>query len=388
MAIPTLTAVSPSVAEARGGTVVFLEGTGFEAPLTVEVLLASVPVAAFDVNYDITPTSAFFGTPVLAPDTYEVRVTNADGTSGTVELVVKKFAEQMKVEQVRQKWSPIWKVGPRWLSDILVHPVAEKGLLQALVEALHGGDNDLAGQYVTRLTAPLSADETTTMEVQATPGFGENTDGASDALLLVNGEVIFAAARTDTTFDTLSRGQESTSAKLHPEGSLVYDLSQNVSARDLVRRGLLVDFARGLDLDVIGSNLGLTKCPTIGEEQWRRFIKAVAYLPKMTWDAFNEAMLALTNDATAYTILEEPIRDPYNVTVEVVAPSSTGLRGRFYLNSGTPGAWTGHYLADNETVRDDGNDFYAYLSDPGTLERCALNQVRAAGVGVEVRAKL
>jgi len=387
MAPPTLTAIEPATADARGGTVIFLEGSAFQAPLTVTIEQSGSPVAVFEITQYVEETSAFFSTPVLPPGIYDLYASTADGFTANVELTVKRFAEEMKIEAARQKWSPIWKVGPRWLSTPLSHAIEVRGLLQALVEAIHGSDEKIGGQRITRLVAPLSAEETASMTVESSVGFGEWTDGASDARLLINNEIIAASGRTDTGFTGLTRGEEATRAVLHPEGSIVYDVSRNVSAIDRVRRGLLINYATGIDLDVIGANLGLTRCPTIGEEQWRRFIKAIAYLPKQTLDAFREAMTALTDDPTAYTLIEEPINRPYQVTVEVTPPASTGLRGRFYLNAGTPGTFTAHYLAPNETTRDDGNDFYPYLSDPGTLERCALNQVRAAGVGVNVKAK-
>jgi len=47
------------------------------------------------------------------------------------------------------------------------------------------------------------------------------------------------------------------------------------------------------------------------------------------------------------------------------------------------GAFTAHYLADDETIRDD-EDFYAYLTDPVLSVRCLLDQIRAAGTQLKI----
>lgn len=325
------------------------------------------------------------------------------------------------------------------------------GLFSAILDAVFGSDEQIGGKPVTRLLEVLSEDEVATMVVESTIGFAENTDGSDDAKLLLGGEIVLATGRTAADpfmFTGLSRAQFSTTARVHPVGTLVFDLSRNASAIDKLRRGFLVDWATGYDLDVIGSNLGLRKCPGLSDAQWRAVIKAVAYLPKQTVHAFDVALEALVG-AGNYTIDERLITDPWTVFVEVVVALSTSLRGRFFLNGGerqlTTGAFTvgtsylinhvlgvfldteaarrgnrdgtnyattntfagstvtldaspggaatavivdygafkAHYLADNETIRDD-TDMYAYLADPTAAVRCLLDQVKAAGIRVEV----
>lgn len=363
----------------------------------------------------------------------------------------------------------------------------EQGLFSAILDAIFGSDEDLAGKPVTRLLAPLLDTETTTMTVESTLSIGENTDGSNDARLLVGGEIISATGRTDGpgtfTFDTLSRGLDNTKVGTHPPGTLVFDLSRNASALDYLRRGLLVDHAVGEDLDIIGRNLGLTRCPGVTQEQWRAIIKAVAYLPKTTIHAFDEALTALLG-ASQYAIRENITADPWKVFVSIITTLATSLQGRFFVNGGEPQLTTGlnsvevdyaavdgveapypgavtatfglreiaypadvaadaiagiyidtpqvrrglregltnyflpggtvsgttitlgtspgaigtavivdytafsaHYLAYNENIQDDG-DFYAYLSDPLLAARCLLEQIRAAGVQVEVTIKV
>lgn len=335
------------------------------------------------------------------------------------------------------------------------------GLLEALLDAIHKADDRIGGRAVTRLTAPLSADETDEMFVLSSIGFGEQTDGTEDALVLVGGEIIAASGRNDAapyTLHTLSRGQQKTTAIAHPAGTLVFDLSMNTSAIDRLRRGLLVDFAVDEDLEVIARNLGLHRCPSTSQEQLRRIIKAVAYLPKQPVDAFRQALEALLGSSSAFTITERTTSTPWTVFVEIESGISSDIRGRFFLNggerqlstgaltvdtaysinhvlgvyddtpltrrgfrtgltnyfagggsfvgstitlgsspgaAGTPliidyGAFEAHYLATDETVRQDllQADRWAYLADPLLAARCLLDQIRAAGVRVVLSTKL
>lgn len=323
------------------------------------------------------------------------------------------------------------------------------GLFQAVLDAIFYQDDLLAGQRVTRLTAPVVDTETSTMEVEATNGFGVWTDGGTVSRVLVGGELIESSSRTLVAFNGLTRGIGDTKIPArHEISSLVYDASKNMSALDRIWRGIMVDYAIGDDLDVIGSNLGLARCPGLDDDTWREVIKAVAYLPKQTLDAFERALTALLG-AGNFNVYERTSTSPYQVFVEIVASLSNEIRGTFYLNGGEPqlttgantvdtdydvnnvigvyddttltrrgyregltnyfdpggsfvnntitlgtspgaggtavivdyGAFTGHYLAPNETERDD-QDFYAYLSDPSLAARCLLEQIRAAGIKV------
>jgi hypothetical protein len=371
--------------------------------------------------------------------------------------------------------------------------LAPEGLHKAMLDAIHKIDDRIGGQAVTRLTQALAIDEVDCAFVESTINFGEYTDGTTNSRFLINGEIIDGRQRNTTTpflFGGLTRGVLNTEPKLHPEGSLVFDLSQNASDLDHLRRGFLVNFALGADLDTIGRNLGLVKCPGITDEQWRAIIKGVAYLPKQTIDAFNQALLAALGDTDSFEVIERIISDPWKVFVEIAIALSTSIRGRFLLNSGEPQvtsglttvdadypvieptlagfpgsvgtgiygrvtggesellypataagtavvgvfddtpltrrgfrdgltnyflpggsvsgttitlgtspgaagtpvlidytAFSAHYLALDETVRDD-SDVWAYLADPLLAARCLLDQVRAAGVKVELSTKL
>jgi hypothetical protein len=216
------------------------------------------------------------------------------------------------------------------------------GLLSSIVEAIHGSDEIIGGQAVTELTQPLDVTEVVDADVLATLGFGEFTDGASDARFVVGREIISATGRNDTQFTGLTRGLDNTKIKRHPPGSIVYDLAQNTTALDLVRRGMLVDFAIGPDLDVVARNLGLKKCINLTDDVWREVIRSVAYLAKQTRNAFDEAMTALVGPPPVnYCIFERQITRPHRVFVQVDVEPATSLKGRFVLNSGEQQLSTG-----------------------------------------------
>lgn len=334
------------------------------------------------------------------------------------------------------------------------------GFLQAALDSLHKEDDRIGGRAVTRLTADVTADDTSGLLVESTIGFGEQTDGTGNAKLLVGGEVMMAATRRSRfpfQFTTLSRAQSNTEAKAHPAGTLVIDLSRNTSGIDLLRRGFLVDFATNGDLDVIARNFGLHRCPGVTEEQLRRIIKAVAYLPKQPVDAFRQALEALLGNDD-FTITVRTASDPWKVFISITTALSTDIRGRFLLNGGerqlttglttvltaydidhvigvyldteitrrgwrdgftnffsgggsfigntitlgsSPGAigtavivdygaFEAHYLALDETVRQDldNADRWAYLADPLLAARCLLNQIAAAGIEVVLSVQL
>lgn len=338
--------------------------------------------------------------------------------------------------------------------------IGDGGLFKAILDAIFQEDNRIAGQAVTILTATLTETDVTAL-VEATNGFGENTDGVGDARLLVGGEIILASGKTVSTFTGLTRGaDDSKIPAFHVPGTLVFDLSGNKSSLDLLRRGFSVNTAVGEDLDIIGANLGLHRCVGITQETWREIIKVIAYLPKNTLDAFQQALTALLG-AGNFEVYESlgsaspggVVASPYQIFVDVVAVIATSLRGRFVLNGGEPqlttdvlevetdhainhvlgvyddnlltqrgyrdgftnyflptgsfvgttitldstpggagtpvivdyGANEAHYLAPDETVSDDGDDFYAYLSDPTQTTRCILDLIRMAGVQLNIR---
>jgi len=214
------------------------------------------------------------------------------------------------------------------------------GVMKAVVDAIHGQDEQIAGQHVTNLTAGLDASDVE-INVVSTIGFGEDTDGAGDARIIIDGEIIYASGRTDTKFTGLTRGVDNSKIKdRYPQGELVTDWSRNMSALDIVRRGFLVRYAIGPDLDVIGRNLGLKKCPGWTDSIWRDIIEEIAYAPKQIIPIMHEAM-TIVFGAGNFEIVERLVSSPYTIYIYVNLPLNDNLRGRFYLNSGEPQLTTG-----------------------------------------------
>lgn len=213
--------------------------------------------------------------------------------------------------------------------------IVGSGLFKAIIDAIHGSDDRIAGQAITTLRVSLDGTETAVIQVESTVGFGELTDGAGDARLVIDGEIIDCSGRTLTTFTGLTRGVASTIVgPRYPAGSaIVYDYAQNSSALDHVRRGVLVNYAIGEDLDRVARNLGLVKCSPLPDDTWRRVIKAIAYLAKQPMGAIETALQALLGPG-GYVLYERSVSAPHRFFVGAVLPFATSLQGRFVLNSG------------------------------------------------------
>jgi hypothetical protein len=214
------------------------------------------------------------------------------------------------------------------------------GLLKAIVDAIHGEDDRIAGQRVTQLTADL-LDTDTEANVVSTIGFGEFRDGTGDARIVIDGEIIYASGRTDTSFTGLVRGVANTKVKArYPSYTLVSDWSRNTTALDIVRRGFLVRYAIGSDLDVIGRNLGLKRCSGWTDDIYRSFIEAVAYAPKQIIPTLHEALEVVLGVGN-FEIVERNISEPFRIYVYVDLPLDNDLKGKFFLNGGEPLLSTG-----------------------------------------------
>jgi hypothetical protein len=326
------------------------------------------------------------------------------------------------------------------------------GLLRALLDAILMEDDQIGGLSVTRLTAPLLSDGVGGINVETSVRFGEVTAGAGDALLLVGGEIISAATRTDFSFDTLTRALQGSQQRLHPTNTLVYDLSQNRTAMDALRRGFLVDYAEGTDLDAVGRNLGVDKCRGLTQEQWRDIIRLVAYGPKQPLVMFRQILDIVFPGR--YEVIK-PVAKPWTVIVNIEPENSGSLKGKFFLNGGEPQLTTGLLTVETDfainnvlgvvddaaltrrgwrspsftnyftggsfvgttitlgsspgpigtpvlvdygafkahyTAEDfdivEDEDFYAYVSDDSALVRCLIELVQAHGIEVEVGIKI
>jgi hypothetical protein len=263
-----------------------------------------------------------------------------------------------------------------------------RGLFEALIDAGIGALNDFAGQAVSRVSAPITADVTSAIGIESTLGFGEMVDGAGSARFLVGGEIIEATGRTvDAPFGFigLTRGVDGTEPKTHPAGTIVLDLSGNTSALHHFKRGIFVSTALEPDLDVIGRNLGLHKCAGLLVEQWRRVIQVLAYLPKQPLSSYEAVLEALLGSSTLFRVTERPWVAPWQVFVEIDVPALSGddaIYGSFILTGGEQqlstaldevvvdyavGSVLGVYLASDATLRGERVGATNYYSGGGSF---------------------
>ena len=146
----------------------------------------------------------------------------------------------------------------------------------------------------------------------------ETTYGWSDSGKIGIGGVVYSyASKTDTTFDGITFNQNLIvipgAGKQHRVNSPVVDLNRDRTALELVRRGLLVDYAESDELNALGRNLGVLRLPFIeSDDRFREIIKALAYNPKGTIYGIELALNGLVGEGN-YEIYEDLIN--YNNTV-------------------------------------------------------------------------
>lgn len=120
---PFLGAISPAIADTRGGTVISVFGSNFVDPMSVEII---DPIGGevlgtayyFEAQLDLRNSKLLVGFPALPAGTYGVRITTPAGTSAVLPdaITYKLFAEEAKVHRVRRAWAPVWATGERLLS--------------------------------------------------------------------------------------------------------------------------------------------------------------------------------------------------------------------------------------------------------------------------------
>lgn len=82
----------------------------------------------------------------------------------------------------------------------------------------------------------------------------------------------------------------------HAVMDVVADWSRNYSALDTYRRSYLVEFATGVDLDIVGLNVGLLRPVGMSDATYREVIKASAYTPRGTVYAAELALEAMLGE--------------------------------------------------------------------------------------------
>lgn len=119
--------VSPGIVDLRGGTLLTVIGAGFVTP--IELIVTRGPSGSeieigrgfiWDPNYDMTTSTVIFGLPRSDQEGNHNIQLIVSGTPSAVfydAIEYKLFAEKYKVHKVRKSFAPVWRTGPRLLSD-------------------------------------------------------------------------------------------------------------------------------------------------------------------------------------------------------------------------------------------------------------------------------
>lgn len=116
--MPIITAVSPTICDVKGGTVLAIFGTDFVSPI-VEVLDGALQLIGtgyiFEDRLDVRLTKMLVGMPAAPVASYGLRVITPFGVSPVLPNAVtyKVFAEEAKVLRTRRLFSRAWRTGER-----------------------------------------------------------------------------------------------------------------------------------------------------------------------------------------------------------------------------------------------------------------------------------
>ena len=188
------------------------------------------------------------------------------------------------------------------------------GIIEATSGIIGEADNEIGGFRSTKLLNVANIADSS-IDVESTLNWD------SSGKLTIDGVVYYYTSTTYNTINGISYIQNGSSvsgiAKLHRIESEVIDLNKNYSYLDKLRRALLVDYAEGEDLRVIGRNIGVPYIPLFGaDDQYREIIKAVAYSPRGTTYAIEAALDAILGIGT-YEIYEDLVNHPCEIIIKV-----------------------------------------------------------------------
>jgi len=206
------------------------------------------------------------------------------------------------------------------------------GLIQAILDALGEQDTEIGGHRLTRLTTPASAGDTT-IYVDATEGWPEA------GYIGIDGVRYSYSEKTATAFLGIAHraaGAEVSGCAIgHRDDSPVVDVSGEWSALEQLRRALLVAYAEGDDLSVIGRNLGVNRLPIFRtDDQFRAVIQAMAYNPRGTVYGLLLALDSIAGSGN-YEVYEDLLQTPNTVTIRLSGGAVTEevSEGKAFLES-------------------------------------------------------
>lgn len=209
------------------------------------------------------------------------------------------------------------------------------GPLRGMKEAISDAFNDFGGLVLTRLRrdappAPFGTSppaEATEFQVESTYGF------PSSGRIAINGEVVPYTSRTPTLLQGLTR--DDAIRVTYPRGDVLALWTRDVSTLDLARRAMLVEYAEGDFLDVVGQNYGVPRYLDAADTLYRRIIKALAYqAAKGSRTAINE-FLTLVLDGRGLTVTDGEIVGLNKRLISTSAPFTPGMKGLRVRLAGT-----------------------------------------------------
>ena len=210
--------------------------------------------------------------------------------------------------------------------------ILEKGLLEALIEVIGEQDTEIGGHRITRLTAVANQGDTSA-SVEVTEGWPES------GKIGIDGVKYTYEGKTFTSFTGLKHvatGVEVVGCAIqHRIESPVVDTSRGWSAIEQLRKALIVEYANGDNLNVIGRNLGVNRLPLFRtDDQFREVIKVMAYNPKGTVFGLDLALSGIVG-AGNFKIIEDMLKYPNTVFIRLLGSVVTEdiSAGKSFLQS-------------------------------------------------------
>lgn len=141
----------------------------------------------------------------------------------------------------------------------------------------------------------IQIDAETTFNVETT------LDWPATGTVFVDGVRYIYGSKTLTTLDDLEHfdGVDFVLGvkQQHDPPAEVLDFTRDFSGLDITRRSFLVDFATGDDLSRLGANINVPRPPALTDDDiYRKLIKAIAYAPRGTIYAIEQALDALLGE--------------------------------------------------------------------------------------------
>jgi hypothetical protein len=122
-------------------------------------------------------------------------------------------------------------------------------------------------------------------------------------------------------------------AQDHFAGAVVTDVTRDSSALELTRSAMLVQYADGEDLNVVGRNVGVLRYPFLqSDDVFREIIKAIAYNPRGTMFGLELALDAMVGEGN-YELYEDLVNHPCTVFIRITGGvyATPGSAGKAYL---------------------------------------------------------